>query len=36
MRMDLTDISDVTASVYTYLVNGRGPKDNPPWTASAA
>jgi FtsP/CotA-like multicopper oxidase with cupredoxin domain len=30
MRMDPTDISDVTGSVYTYLVNGHGPKDN--WT----
>ncbi len=31
MRMDPTDIADVTASIYTYLVNGYGPKDN--WTA---
>ena len=31
MRMDPTDISDVTGSVFTYLVNGHGPKDN--WTA---
>ncbi|MFT3977401.1 MAG: copper resistance system multicopper oxidase [Sphingomonas bacterium] len=31
MRMDPTDISDVTASTYTYLVNGHGPRDN--WTA---
>jgi len=30
MRMDPTDILDVTASAYTYLVNGHGPKDN--WT----
>jgi CopA family copper-resistance protein len=30
MRMDPTDISDVTGSVYSYLVNGHGPKDN--WT----
>ena len=30
MRMDPTDISDVTGSVYTYLVNGHGPRDN--WT----
>ncbi|RYE03134.1 MAG: copper resistance system multicopper oxidase [Sphingomonadales bacterium] len=30
MRMDPTDISDVTASAYTYLVNGHGPRDN--WT----
>ncbi|WP_066660449.1 MULTISPECIES: copper resistance system multicopper oxidase [unclassified Sphingomonas] len=31
MRMDPTDISDVTGSTYTYLINGHGPKDN--WTA---
>ena len=31
MRMDPTDISDVTGSTYTYLVNGHGPRDN--WTA---
>jgi CopA family copper-resistance protein len=31
MRMDPTDISDVTGSTYTFLVNGRGPGDN--WTA---
>jgi CopA family copper-resistance protein len=30
MRMDPADISDVTGSVYSFLVNGRGPKDN--WT----
>jgi CopA family copper-resistance protein len=30
MRMDPTDISDVTAAAYTYLVNGHGPQDN--WT----
>ena len=30
MRMDPTDISDVTASTYTYLINGHGPKEN--WT----
>jgi len=30
MRMDPTDISDVTGSAYHYLVNGLGPKDN--WT----
>src|SRR3546814_18869944 len=30
MRMDPTDISDVTGSTYTYLVNGLGPADN--WT----
>jgi CopA family copper-resistance protein len=29
--MDPTDISDVTAAAYTFLVNGHGPKDN--WTA---
>lgn len=27
MRMSATDISDVTGSTYTYLVNGRGPKE---------
>ncbi|MEV9126727.1 copper-binding protein, partial [Klebsiella pneumoniae] len=31
MRMDPTDVSDVTGSTYTYLVNGHGPQDN--WTA---
>ena len=31
MRMDPTDISDVTASTYTWLINGHGPDDN--WTA---
>jgi CopA family copper-resistance protein len=31
MRMDPTDVSDVTGSTYTYLVNGHGPTDN--WTA---
>jgi CopA family copper-resistance protein len=31
MRMDPTDISDVTGSAYTYVVNGHGPHDN--WTA---
>lgn len=30
MRMDPRDISDVTGSTYTYLVNGHGPDDN--WT----
>ncbi|WP_309999756.1 copper resistance system multicopper oxidase [Caulobacter segnis] len=30
MRMDPTDILDVTGSTYTYLVNGHGPADN--WT----
>jgi len=31
MRMDPTDIADVTGATYTYLVNGYGPQDN--WTA---
>ncbi|MGE5721834.1 MAG: copper resistance system multicopper oxidase [Sphingomonadales bacterium] len=31
MRMDPTDILDVTAATYTYLINGHGPADN--WTA---
>ncbi|MGS1016096.1 copper resistance system multicopper oxidase [Allosphingosinicella humi] len=31
MRMDPADISDVTGSTYTFLVNGHGPNDN--WTA---
>ena len=31
MLMDPTDISDVTGAVYSYLINGHGPKDN--WTA---
>ena len=31
MRMDPTDISDVTGATYSYLVNGHGPNDN--WTA---
>lgn len=30
MRMDPTDISDITASAYTYLINGHGPQEN--WT----
>lgn len=30
MRMDPTDILDVTGATYTYLINGQGPKDN--WT----
>ncbi|NNF37630.1 MAG: copper resistance system multicopper oxidase, partial [Gemmatimonadetes bacterium] len=30
MRMMASDISDITGSTYTYLVNGRGPEDN--WT----
>ncbi|CAN5913728.1 copper resistance system multicopper oxidase [soil metagenome] len=31
MRMDPTDIADVTGATYSYLVNGHGPADN--WTA---
>ncbi|KQN19642.1 copper-binding protein [Sphingomonas sp. Leaf33] len=31
MRMDPTDVADVTGATYTYLVNGHGPRDN--WTA---
>lgn len=31
MRMDPTDIADVTGATYTYLVNGLAPADN--WTA---
>ena len=31
MRMDPTDISDVTGSTYMYQMNGHGPRDN--WTA---
>jgi CopA family copper-resistance protein len=31
MRMDPSDVADVTGSTYTYLVNGYGPRDN--WTA---
>jgi CopA family copper-resistance protein len=31
MRMDPTDVADVTGSTYRYLVNGHGPRDN--WTA---
>ena len=31
MRMDPTDISDVTGAAFKFLVNGHGPKDN--WTA---
>jgi CopA family copper-resistance protein len=31
MRMDPADISDVTGSTYSYVVNGHGPEDN--WTA---
>ncbi|QNE33083.1 copper resistance system multicopper oxidase [Sphingomonas sp. NBWT7] len=30
MRMDPTDVADVTGATYTYLVNGHGPRDN--WT----
>ncbi|MGQ0589560.1 MAG: copper resistance system multicopper oxidase [Sphingosinicella sp.] len=30
MRMDPTDILDVTGSIYTYLINGHGPQEN--WT----
>jgi CopA family copper-resistance protein len=30
MRMDPTDILDVTGSTYTYLINGHGPEEN--WT----
>ena len=30
MLMDPTDISDVTAAAYTFLINGHGPQDN--WT----
>jgi CopA family copper-resistance protein len=30
MRMDPTDIADVTAATYTYLINGHGPLEN--WT----
>ncbi len=30
MRMDPADISDATGAIYTYLVNGYGPRDN--WT----
>jgi CopA family copper-resistance protein len=30
MRMDPTDISDVGAAAYTYLINGHGPNEN--WT----
>jgi len=31
MRMDPTDISDVTGSIYRFLINGHGPEDD--WTA---
>lgn len=30
MRMDPTDIADVTGAAYTYLINGHGPEEN--WT----
>ena len=30
MRMDPTDILDVTGATYTYLINGHGPREN--WT----
>ena len=30
LRMDPTDVLDVTGSTYTFLINGHGPKDN--WT----
>ena len=30
MRMDPTDIADVTAATYTYLLNGHSPAEN--WT----
>jgi CopA family copper-resistance protein len=30
MRMDPTDIADVTGATYTFLINGHGPSDN--WT----
>ncbi len=30
MRMDPTDIADITGATYTYLINGLGPEDN--WT----
>lgn len=33
MRMDPTDIADVTGATYTYLINGRSPAEN--WTALA-
>lgn len=31
MRMDPTDIADVSGAAYTYLMNGRAPRDN--WSA---
>jgi len=30
MRMDPTDIADITGQTYTYLINGHGPQEN--WT----
>jgi CopA family copper-resistance protein len=30
MRMDPTDISDMTGAIYTFVINGHGPADN--WT----
>ena len=30
MRMDPTDIADITGSTYTFLINGHGPQEN--WT----
>lgn len=30
MRMDATDLADITTATYTYLINGRSPVDN--WT----
>ena len=30
MRMDPTDIADITGATYTYLINGHGPQEN--WT----
>ncbi len=33
MRMDPTDIADITGATYTYLMNGRSAKEN--WTALA-
>lgn len=29
MRMDPTDLADVTAATYTYLINGQSPAENP-------
>ncbi len=33
MRMDPTDIADITGSAYTYMMNGQSPDEN--WTACA-